>query len=362
MPPAPLFSAVRTARSSPVPQPAGGPPALPAPRAAARSGSPRGRPTVRAHHVPPERGTALILSTVSGGQRLPGCCGQQCFLALTRCLWLSVTILKAIRAAWAVRFVSLGSSGRAAQELSHLCHCSSHPPWCGRRRRAPGNPAGGEGQISTGLPRTALGRGAGRAPISQLERYAAVSRAAKDALAAARQAGRAPGPTGKAPRGRLGPPPPPLPSAPRSCRRGAQPCRTPQPTPSIPQRVPILPLPSAPAPSAAVWSTARRDPKENSAREGGGQQRLRQPSRGRRALCCPGVTGKELLPPRQPGAPAQSSRQAPRTAHQAESAGIKNPPARPSPSPLPAAPLGWQVEERGCNRKSPCGSIQSKKN
>lgn len=45
---------------------------------------------------------ALILPDISSGQRLPSCCGQRCFLALTWCLWLSVSILKAIGTAQAV--------------------------------------------------------------------------------------------------------------------------------------------------------------------------------------------------------------------------------------------------------------------
>lgn len=93
----------------------------------------------------------------------------------------------------------------------------------------------------------------------------------------------------------------------------------------------------------------------------------------RAAEALPALPGKETfaaqehpakspLPPCQPGAPAQRSCQAPGTARQAEHTGIKKPPAWPSPSPPSEAPLGWQVEERGCNRKSPRGSIQSKKN
>lgn len=60
-----------------------------------------------------------------------------CFLALVRCLWLLVSILKAIRAARAMRFVSSGSSRRVT--LSHLCGCSDHAPRCRGRSRAPGN-------------------------------------------------------------------------------------------------------------------------------------------------------------------------------------------------------------------------------
>lgn len=63
--------------------------------------------------------SALILPDISSGH--PGCCGQRCFLALTWCLWLSVSILKAIGTARAVTFVSSGSSDiSAAAQVTHL--------------------------------------------------------------------------------------------------------------------------------------------------------------------------------------------------------------------------------------------------
>lgn len=187
---------------------------------------------------------ALILPDISSGHRLPGCCGQRRFLALTWCLWLSVSILKAIGTAQAVRFVSSGSSGRAAQEghaVTSLPLLRS-PTSVQRPEESPREPS--EREEADQHPTHPRSPGeTDRVPTSQVETYAAASRAAKGAQAASTQAGEHPAPLGR----HQGVPwDPPAPIS-HSARSGAQPCHLPQPTPSIPQQVPVLPPPSGPS-------------------------------------------------------------------------------------------------------------------
>lgn len=187
---------------------------------------------------------ALILPDISSGQRLPGCCGQRCFLALTWCLWLSVSILKAIGTAQAVRFVSSGSSGQAAQEghaVTSLPLLKS-PTSVQRPEESPRELSEREEADQHPIHPRSPGE-TDRVPTSQVETYAAASRAAKvprlhqHKLANTR-------PHWEGTKGSRGTPPHPIS---HSARSGAQPCHLPQQTPSIPQQVPVLPPPSGPS-------------------------------------------------------------------------------------------------------------------
>lgn len=186
---------------------------------------------------------ALILPDISSGQRLPGCCGQRCFLALTWCLWLSVSILKAIGTAQAVRFVSSGSSGQAAQEghaVTSLPLLKS-PTSVQRPEESPRGLSEREEADQHPIHPRSPGE-TDRVPTSQVETYAAASQAAKGAQAASTQAGEHPAPLGRHQGVPWDPPPPHLPLCPE--RSSAL------PPPTADTKHP----PAGPRPPTAIWA------------------------------------------------------------------------------------------------------------
>lgn len=146
--------------------------------------------------------------------------------------------------------------------LSHLCHCSSRPQ-CRGWRRAPGNHVRGKRQINTRFTCAALGRQAG-CPFHRWKHMLQHHEQPRVPRLQQRKPAEHPAPLGRHQGAPWDPPPPALPGAPWSCQTGAQPGHLPQPTLSIPQWVPVLLLPSASAPSTAIWSAGWRHPKENS--------------------------------------------------------------------------------------------------